>query len=95
MSVDEKTVRKVAALSRIAVTDEEVAAMVPELSKLLDWVKQLAEVNTEGVEPMATVIDNTLRLRADDVTDGNIRDAILSNAPSPEHGFFGVPKVIE
>ncbi|MBU6207774.1 MAG: aspartyl/glutamyl-tRNA amidotransferase subunit C, partial [Alphaproteobacteria bacterium] len=45
--------------------------------------------------PMATVIDNTLRLRADDVTDGNIRDAILSNAPSPEHGFFGVPKVIE
>ena len=95
MSVDENTVRKVASLSRIAVSDAEVTAMVPELSKLLDWVAQLSAVNTDGVEPMATVIDNAMRLRADVVTDGNVREAVLSNAPAPEHGFFGVPKVIE
>ena len=95
MSIDEATVRKVASLARIAVSDAEVAAMVPELSKLLDWVDQLSVVNTDGVEPMATVIENAMRLRADVVTDGSIRDAVLSNAPAPEHGFFGVPKVIE
>lgn len=95
MSVNEATVRKVASLARIAVSDAEVAAMVPELSKLLDWVDQLSVVNTDGVEPMATVIENAMRLRADVVTDGSIRDAVLSNAPAPEHGFFGVPKVIE
>ncbi len=95
MSVDETTVRKVAGLARIAVSDAEVTAMVPELSKLLDWVDQLSTINTDGVAPMATVIDNTMRLREDVVTDGNIRDAVLSNAPAPEHGFFGVPKVIE
>ena len=95
MSVDETTVRKVASLSRIAVSDAEVTAMVPELSKLLDWVAQLSAINTDGVEPMATVIENAMRLRADVVTDGNVREAVLSNAPAPEHGFFGVPKVIE
>ena len=95
MAIDETVVRKVAALSRIAVSDAEVTAMVPELSKLLEWVGLLGEVDTQGIEPMATVIDNTLKLRADVVTDGDKRDAILSNAPANEHGFFGVPKVIE
>ena len=95
MSVNEVTVRKVASLARIAVSDAEVAAMVPELSKLLDWVDQLSGVNTDGVAPMATVIENAMRLRADVVTDGGIRDAVLSNAPAAQHGFFGVPKVIE
>jgi aspartyl-tRNA(Asn)/glutamyl-tRNA(Gln) amidotransferase subunit C len=95
MSVDEATVRKVASLARIAVSDAEVAAMVPELNSLLDWVDQLGEVDVAGVEPMTAVIANTLRLRPDVVTDGNVRDKVLANAPAPEHGFFGVPKVIE
>ncbi len=95
MSVDSATVRKIASLARIAVTDSEVEAMVPELNNILGWIEQLGEVDVAGVEPMTAVIANTLRLREDVVTDGNIRDAVLANAPAPEHGFFGVPKVIE
>ena len=95
MSVDSATVRKIAALARIAVSDDEVGAMVPELNNILGWIEQLGEVDVTGVEPMTAVIANTLRLRDDVVTDGNIRDAVLANAPAREHGFFGVPKVIE
>ena len=95
MSVDSATVRKIASLARIAVTDGEVEAMVPELNNILGWIEQLGEVDVTGVEPMTAVIPNVLRLRADVVTDGGIRDRVLANAPAPEHGFFGVPKVIE
>lgn len=95
MSVDSATVRKIASLARIAVTDGEIAAMVPELNNILKWIEQLGEVDVAGVEPMTAVIANVLRLRDDVVTDGAIRNAVLANAPAPEHGFFGVPKVIE
>jgi aspartyl-tRNA(Asn)/glutamyl-tRNA(Gln) amidotransferase subunit C len=95
MSVDSATVRKIASLARIAVTDDEVGAMVPELNNILGWIEQLGEVDTSGVAPMTAVIATTLRLREDVVNDGGARDAVLANAPAPEHGFFGVPKVIE
>jgi aspartyl-tRNA(Asn)/glutamyl-tRNA(Gln) amidotransferase subunit C len=95
MSVDSATVRKIASLSRIAVSEDEVTAMVPELNNILGWIEQLGEVDTKGVAPMTAVIANTLRLRDDVVTDGNVREQVLANAPAPEHGFFGVPKVIE
>ena len=95
MSVDEATVRKIASLARIAVTDTEVAAMTGELNTILGFVEQLGEVDTTGVEPLAAVIPNQLRLRDDVVTDGDIRDDVLANAPQAEHGFFAVPKVIE
>ena len=95
MSVNATQVRKIASLARIAVTDGEVEAMVGELNNILGWVEQLGEVDTDGIEPLATVIPNQLRLRDDVVTDGGIRDAVLANAPQAEHGFFAVPKVIE
>ena len=95
MSVDSATVRHIARLARISVSDEEVAKLAPELSNILGWIEQLQEVDVEGVEPMTAVIPNHLRLREDKVTDGAIRDAVLKNAPVPEHGFFAVPKVIE
>lgn len=95
MSVDSKTVKKIASLARIAMTDAEVDAMVSEFNGILGWVEQLGEVDVTGVEPMTAVIPNTLRLRDDVVTDGDIRDKVLANAPAAEHGFFGVPKVIE
>lgn len=69
--------------------------MVPELNNILGWVEQLGAVDTAGVEPLAAVIPNTLRLRDDVVTDGDRRDDVLKNAPQAEHGFFAVPKVIE
>ena len=95
MSIDLQTVKKIASLSRISVTDTEAEAMVPELNNILGWVEQLGEVDVTGVEPMTAVIPNHQRLRDDVVTDGNVRDKVLANAPQAEHGFFGVPKVIE
>ncbi len=95
MAVNTEQVRHIAKLARIAMTDAEVAAMVPELNNILGWVEQLGEVDTDGVEPLTAVIDQKLRLRDDVVTDGDRRDAVLVNAPAAEHGFFAVPKVIE
>ncbi|MBA37025.1 MULTISPECIES: Asp-tRNA(Asn)/Glu-tRNA(Gln) amidotransferase subunit GatC [Sphingobium] len=95
MSIDLQTVKKIASLSRISVTDTEAEAMVPELNNILGWVEQLGEVDVTGVEPMTAVIPNHQRLRDDVVTDGNARDKVLANAPQAEHGFFAVPKVIE
>ncbi|MEJ7935623.1 Asp-tRNA(Asn)/Glu-tRNA(Gln) amidotransferase subunit GatC [Sphingobium sp. AN558] len=95
MSIDLKTVKKIASLSRISVSDAEAEAMVPEFNNILGWVEQLGEVDVSGVEPMTAVIPNHLRLRDDVVTDGNVRDKVLANAPQAEHGFFAVPKVIE
>ena len=95
MSVDRETVKKIANLSRIAVAEGEIDALVPELNNILGWVEQLSEVDCSKVEPMTTVIPNKLRLRDDVVDDGNVRDKILANAPVAEHGFFAVPKVIE
>jgi len=100
MSVDTATVAKIASLARIKLTGAEIEGMVPELNSILAWVEQLGAVDVTGVEPMTAVIPNTLRLRddvvgADPLTGGGIRDRVLANAPAAEHGFFGVPKVIE
>jgi aspartyl-tRNA(Asn)/glutamyl-tRNA(Gln) amidotransferase subunit C len=95
MSVNAEQVRHVARLARLALGDDEVDRMVPELNNILGWVEQLGEVDTDGVEPLTAVIDNKLRLRDDVVNDGDCRDDILKNAPDAQHGFFAVPKVIE
>jgi aspartyl-tRNA(Asn)/glutamyl-tRNA(Gln) amidotransferase subunit C len=100
MSVDIPTVKRIAGLARIAITEEDAARMAPELDQILGWIEMLGEVDTTGVEPMTAVIPNRLRLR-DDVVDpdpslgGGIRDLLMANAPQGEHGFFTVPKVIE
>ena len=95
MSVDTQTVKKVASLARIAISDADAERMAPELNNILGWIEQLGEVDTSGVQPMTAVIPNHLRLRDDVVTDGGVRDDVLANAPQAEHGFFAVPKVIE
>ena len=100
MSVDKETVARIASLARIKMTEAELEKLAPELSNILDWVEQLSEVDTSDVEPMTAVIANSLRLRddvvdADPLTGGGVRDKVLANAPAAEHGFFGVPKVIE
>jgi aspartyl-tRNA(Asn)/glutamyl-tRNA(Gln) amidotransferase subunit C len=95
MSVDTATVRHIAKLARLQMSDAEVDALVPELNNILGWVEQLGEVDTDGVEPLTAVIEQKLRLRDDVVNDGDCRDAVLANAPDAQHGFFAVPKVIE
>lgn len=95
MSVDTATVKKVASLARIAISDGDAERLVPELNNILGFIEQLGEVDTAGVEPMTAVIANKLRLREDVVTEGGQRDEVLANAPQGEHGFFTVPKVVE
>ena len=96
MSVDKSTVVRIAQLARIKVPEADLDGLAEELSNILGWVEQLDEVDTEGVAPMASVTEGmNLRQRADKVTDGDCRDAVLSNAPEERDGFFVVPKVIE
>ena len=95
MSVTNEQVRHIAKLARIAMSEDELARLVPELNNILGWVEQLGEVDTDGVEPLTAVIEQKLRLRDDVVNAGNLRDEVLANAPEAQHGFFAVPKVIE
>ncbi len=95
MSVDANTVRRVARLARIAVTDDDVAAMEGELNAILGFVEHLGEVDVEGVEPMTSVIPMAMKKRADVVTDGAKVDDIMANAPVSDDHFFVVPKVVE
>jgi aspartyl-tRNA(Asn)/glutamyl-tRNA(Gln) amidotransferase subunit C len=95
MSVDAKTVRRIAHLARIAVAEDEVEHLQGELNAMLAFVEQLSEVNVEGVEPMTSVTPMAMKKRPDAVTDGEIADDIVKNAPATEDHFFLVPKVVE
>ncbi len=95
MSLTKKDVAKVASLARIKMSDEKLEALVPQLSNIIGFVEQLAEVNTDNVEPLASVVDINLRLRPDEVTDGGYQKEILANAPETLEGYFVVPKVVE
>jgi aspartyl-tRNA(Asn)/glutamyl-tRNA(Gln) amidotransferase subunit C len=95
MQIDEATVRHVARLARIKVSEQETAALKRELNSILDWVEQLGEVDTSAVEPMTRMGDMQLPLRKDEVTAGDMADAIMKNAPLTEDHYFLVPKVVE
>lgn len=95
MKVDEATVRHVARLARIKVTDAEAQSLQKELTSILNWVEQLDEVDTANVEPMTRVDGMGLPRRKDEVTDGGIADDVVKNAPLTEDHFFLVPKVVE
>ena len=95
MKVDEATVRHVARLARIKVTDAEAQSLQGELTAILNWVEQLDEVDTASVEPMSRVEEMGLKRREDKVTDGGIAEEIMKNAPLTEDYFFLVPKVVE
>ncbi len=95
MPIDKSTVAKIARLARIDVPDDKREALAGELSNILTWVEQLAEVDTDGVPPMTSVVEVTLPERADVVDDGDCREDILANAPESVDGFFVVPKVVE
>ena len=96
MSVDTETVRRIARLARIRISDEELEPLARELSAILQWVEQLNEVDTENVPPMTSVEeDMPMKKRKDIVTDGDCVEDILANAPAREGNFFVVPKVVE
>jgi aspartyl-tRNA(Asn)/glutamyl-tRNA(Gln) amidotransferase subunit C len=95
MSVDQATVRRIAHLARIAVSDDEVPHLMGEINAILSFVEALGAVDVEGVEPMTSVIPMKLPMRTDVVTDGEIEGLVLANAPLVEDNFFLVPKVVE
>ena len=95
MSVDADTVRRIAHLARIAVAEDEIAPLQRELNAILAFVEQLVEVNVDGVEPMTSVMPMEMKKRKDMVTDGDIAEDIVRNAPAREDHFFLVPKVVE
>jgi aspartyl-tRNA(Asn)/glutamyl-tRNA(Gln) amidotransferase subunit C len=95
MSVDQQTVRRIARLARIAVTDEDVPHLQGELNAILSFVERLNEVSVEDVEPMTSVTPMAMKKREDRVTDGGCPEAIVKNAPATEDHFFLVPKVVE
>ncbi len=95
MSLDQATVRRVAALARLHVEDADVVRLQGELNGILGWIEQLQEVDVSGVEPMAGGGASALRWRADAVTDGGMAEKVLANAPDREGQYFGVPKVVE
>jgi aspartyl-tRNA(Asn)/glutamyl-tRNA(Gln) amidotransferase subunit C len=98
MSLDTAAVRRIASLARIRLEEAEVVRMQTELNGILGWIEQLQSVDTEGVEPMAggaPAGQAAMRMRADAVTDGEIAEQILANAPDRQGAWFGVPKVVE
>jgi aspartyl-tRNA(Asn)/glutamyl-tRNA(Gln) amidotransferase subunit C len=95
MSINHQTVRRIARLARIKVTDEEVPRLANELNGILGWIEQLNEVDVSGVEPMTSVVAMKMKWREDEVTDGGIPADIVGNAPQSEDNFFVVPKVVE
>lgn len=95
MSLDKATVARIAHLARIHVPEGDLEPLAGELSTILDWVEQLAEVDTEGVAPMTSVVEIESRWRKDEITDGDRAEDVLANAPESEMGFYTVPKVME
>ncbi|MGH6887605.1 MAG: Asp-tRNA(Asn)/Glu-tRNA(Gln) amidotransferase subunit GatC [Rhizomicrobium sp.] len=95
MSVDSKTVRRIAGLARIALDEEQVAPMADELNRILGWIEQLRDVDVSGVAPLTSVVAQPLRMRHDVVTESDRAEALMANAPLTEDHFFVVPKVVE
>lgn len=95
MSIDTETARRVAHLARIRVQEDRLPELASELSAVLNFMEQLGEVDVEGIEPMTSVTPMDLPHRTDGVTDGNIQERVLRNAPDAREGFFAVPKVVE
>ena len=95
MSIDKDTVKRVARLARLSVTEDEAENLKGELNSILDWVELLNEVDVDGVVPMTAVVDQEMKKRDDVINDGDYADRVTSNAPASEDNYFMVPKVIE
>lgn len=95
MSIDRDTIAKIARLARLKFESEDLATLEPDLNKILGWVEDLQQIQTDGIEPLNNPQEGTTPLRQDEVTDGGIKEKVLSNAPDKAHDMFAVPKVVE
>ncbi len=95
MTIDLKTIKHISKLSRISVDDAKADKLVEDLNSIFDFIEKLNELNTDNVEPLTSVAETTLKLRADEVKSKNIKDKILKNSPDENEDFFVVPRVVE
>ena len=95
MTIDLKTIKHISKLSRISVDDAKANKLAGDLNSIFDFIEKLNELNTDKVEPLTSVAETTLKLRADEVKSQNIRDQILKNSPEENEDFFVVPRVVE
>ncbi|MBR5154695.1 MAG: Asp-tRNA(Asn)/Glu-tRNA(Gln) amidotransferase subunit GatC [Alphaproteobacteria bacterium] len=95
MAIDNETVRQIAYLARLGVEEDKLEETQREFNKILAWVEELGEVNTDNVEPLYSPFDEGMVLREDNVVEGKQSKAVLENAPEKEFGYFVVPKVVE
>ena len=95
MTIDLKTIKHISKLSRISVDDKKADKLAEDLNSIFDFIEKLNELNTDNVEPLTSVAETTLKLRADEVKSENIRDQILKNSPEENEDFFVVPRVVE
>ena len=95
MPLDRDDVRKIAFLARIKIEDPELEPLADELNSIIGWVEQLGEVNTDGIQPMTSVAEMLTPQRPDQVTDGNVTEKVLANAPDRVKNFYAVPKVLD
>ena len=95
MTIDLKTIKHISKLSRISVDDKKADKLAGDLNSIFDFIEKLNELNTDNIEPLTSVAETTLKLRADEVKSENIRDKILKNSPEENEDFFVVPRVVE
>lgn len=93
--INQDIVKKIAFLSRLRIEDDKLEKTADEFNSILDWMSQLSEVDTDNVEPLVAVNDQFVQLREDEVTDGNIMEEVLENAPSRDYEYFAVPKFVD
>ena len=95
MTIDLKTIKHISKLSRISVDDEKAKKLAGDMNSIFDFIEKLKELDTDNVEPLTSVAETTLKLRADEVKSGNIREQVLKNSPDENEDFFVVPRVVE
>jgi len=95
MSIDNSTVKKVATLARIQLNEEEEVSLIDELNNILGWIDELQKVNTQNIEPMLSVFNESMHMRKDHPNSNYSNEQIIKNAPDSNSGFFVVPKVVE
>ena len=95
MTIDLKTIKHIAKLSRISLEDEKAKKLATDLSSIFEFIEKLNELDTKGIDPLTSIAETTLKFRKDEVKSQNIREKILKNSPSDNEDFFVVPKVVE
>ncbi|AWM29261.1 Asp-tRNA(Asn)/Glu-tRNA(Gln) amidotransferase subunit GatC [Sinorhizobium fredii] len=95
MSLDIATIRRIARLAHLALSEDEAEKMCGEVNEILTFIEQLLEVDVEGIPPMTSVVPTTMKMRPDVVTEGSLAEEIVANAPLSECNFFLVPKILE